>query len=377
MKYVVRLDYASMLFAPGTVGAEQISSLLTDKADCLSWQPLARPDRVDTRTPLNCPSGIFFRPDCGYDLAPHYVAFSGVGCENFRSVLPRLADHMYKSPNTHFKRLDFNFDVLMSKTEWREFLCSVFSHQWDKRRNKLVLLGSGDGSTVYVGSRVSEFYFRIYNKSLEDPDFRGLFFDGSPLIADDDSFIIRYEIEFKFKTRQTRGEDCSFDPSPLFASYYGNPSSLFDMIRSLWLEKAGDVVLPAGFESADFVTDLAVTNLPVWTCNEPISARIREIAQNDDFVQKDFWKKLCFSRRYARYFVYYAFHPEWLQQAIYEAKSKFGFHGSIEVTYVPSSDSDLDCVQCESFYNPVEFADLGSVPDFLFPSSDGFENIKI
>ncbi len=367
MKYVVRLDYASLLFAPGTIDLPRISSALTGDDDLLTWQPHAKPENVDARTPLSCPDGLYFRPDCGYDKAPHYLAISGCACEHFRSTLPALADIAYStSPNTHFKRLDFNFDVRMSKKQWRAYLADVFVHQWDTRRTKIVLMGSGDASTVYVGARASEIYCRVYNKSLEDPDFRGLNPDGSPMIPDDDEYLIRYEIEFKYKTRMVGGRDASYDPSPLFGSYYGDPSALYAEISRVWQEKVDSVVLPAGFETAEFVTDLSVSNLPVWTLDNQIPERKRIIAQNTDFVQKDFWKKLRFSRRFAPYFPYYFCHPEWIADALRLARARFGFQGSVELVYTPPKFDDI---------NDLSFDDLGEIPDFLFPNGEEYENI--
>lgn len=267
MKTVVTLDYATFAFELGSISISKIEDAL---AQCeLNF---AQTSYTSENSPYNSPAGLFYKPNNGAKHSPHSLHVSGHGCELFRSTLPRLAslmqdDHEYG----HFSRLDFCFDVVMSKQRWREFYLGVVSASVDEMNNpekarkvrKIMYQGYGDSTTVYIGRRASSAVFcRIYNKSLQDPEKKLCLASGELLDCPDDSYIIRYELELKFTSRVRAGSRSVYDPSPLFWFYYEDPDKLFDYFRKVWNRYGNETLLPDGWEHMEFVTDLEARRIP-------------------------------------------------------------------------------------------------------------------
>jgi len=83
-------------------------------------------------------------------------------------------------------RLDLACDVCVPLDEWQDFVQKAFN-------TGLHIAGAGDAITVYYGSRISQFYTRVYNKTAEDTRHYP---------ASDGFVVIRFEIEIK----KVRGE---------------------------------------------------------------------------------------------------------------------------------------------------------------------------
>lgn len=93
-------------------------------------------------------------------------------------------------------RLDLAHDVCVPLEDWQEYYKSAFE------AGKYTINGMLDARTVYYGSRHSQFYTRVYNKTASDPKYYP---------APDDYVQIRFEIEI----HRVRGElvlDHTFDP---------------------------------------------------------------------------------------------------------------------------------------------------------------------
>lgn len=261
MKTVVKLDYATFSFEQGSISIPKIEDALA-QCDLL----FAQTSNASEYSPYNSPAGLFFKPNNGAKQSPHSLQVSGYGCELFRSSLPRLASLMLDGHEFgHFSRLDFCFDVVMTKLQWREFYLGVISASVDDMNNpekarkvrKFMYQGYGDSTTVYIGRRRSSAVFcRIYNKSLQDPEQKLCLASGELLACPDDSYIIRYEIEFKFASRVRAGSRSVYDPSPLFWFYYEDPDKLFAYLRQVWNRYGNETLLPDGWEDMEFVTDL-------------------------------------------------------------------------------------------------------------------------
>lgn len=261
MKTVVKLDYATFTFEQGSISISQIEDAL---AQCDLH--FAQIFNASENSPYNSPAGLFFKPNNGAKQSPHSLHVSGRGCELFRPTLPRLASLMQNGHEFgHFSRLDFCFDVVMTKQRWREFYLGVISASVDEMNNpknarkvrKVMYQGYGDSTTVYIGRRTSSAFFcRIYNKSLQDPDKKLCAASGELLECPDDSYIIRYEIEFKFTSRVRSGSRSVYDPSPLFWFYYEDPEKLFSYLRKVWNRYGNETLLPDGWEDMQFVTDI-------------------------------------------------------------------------------------------------------------------------
>lgn len=267
MKTVVKLDYATFAFEQGSISIPKIEGAL---AQCDLH--FAQISNASENSPFNSPAGLFYKPNNGAKQSPHSLQVSGYGCELFRSTLPRLASLMQDGHEFgHFSRLDFCFDVVMSKQRWREFYLGVISASVDEMNNpekarkvrKIMYQGYGDSTTVYIGRRTSSSVFcRIYNKSLQDPENKLCAASGELLDCPDDSYIIRYEVEFKYLSVVRPGRRTVYDPSPLFWFYYEDPENLFAYLRKVWNRYGNETLLPDGWEDMEFVTDLEARCIP-------------------------------------------------------------------------------------------------------------------
>lgn len=265
MKTVVKLDYATFAFEQGSISIPEIEDAL---AQCDLH--FAQTSNASENSPYNSPAGLFYKPNNGAKQCPHSLQVSGHGCELFRSTLPRLASLMQEGHvYGHFSRLDFCFDVVMSKQRWREFYLGVISASVDEMNNpekarkvrKFMYHGYGDETTIYIGRRSSSAAFcRIYNKSLQDPHsiYNGVYNGarGELLSVPDDSYVIRYELELKYTSRVNSSGRTVYDPSPLFWFYYEAPDKLFAYLRKVWNRYGNETLLPDGWEDMEFVTDL-------------------------------------------------------------------------------------------------------------------------
>lgn len=266
MKTVVKLDYATFSFEQGSIFISKIEDAL---AQCDLH--FAQISNASENSPFNSPAGLFYKPNNGSKQTPHSLHVSGHGCELFRSTLPRLASLMQEGHEFgHFSRLDFCFDVVMTKQRWREFYLGVISASVDEMNNperarkvrKFMYQGYGDSTTVYIGRRKSSAVFcRIYNKSLQDPDKKLCVASGELLDCPDDSYIIRYEMELKYLSVVRPGRRSVYDPSPLFWFYYEDPEKLFAHLRKVWNRYGNDSLLPDGWEDMEFVTDIEARNI--------------------------------------------------------------------------------------------------------------------
>lgn len=329
MKTVVKLDYATFAFEQGSISISQIEDAL---AQCdLHFSQISN---ASENSPYMSPAGLFFKPNNGAKQSPHSLQVSGYGCELFRSTLPRLASLMQDGHEFgHFSRLDFCFDIVMTKQRWREFYLGVISASVDdmnypekaRKVRKVMYHGYGDSTTVYIGRRTSSPVFcRIYNKSLQDPEKKLCLASGEFLDCPDDSYIIRYEMELKFTSRVRSGSRSVYDPSSLFWYYYVDPEKLFTYLRKFWNRYGNEILLPDGWENMDFVTDIEA----------------RGINYTDDFLCPlcdDLAKKFSVS-----------IHTE--EQKMSYVVNTFG-HRIIDILFYRPELLFLACCKWEQYYN--------------------------
>lgn len=266
MKTVVKLDYATFAFEQGSISIPKIEDAL---AQCDLH--FAQTSNASDNSPYNSPAGLFYKPNNGAKHSPHSLQVSGHGCELFRSTLPRLASLMQDGHEFgHFSRLDFCFDVVLTKQRWREFYLGVISASVDEMNHpekarkvrKFMYQGYGDETTVYIGRRTSSAVFcRIYNKSLQDPEKKLCVSSGELLDCPDDSYIIRYELELKYTSRVNSSGRTVYDPSPLFWFYYEDPDKLFAYLRKVWYRYGNETLLPDCWEDMEFLTDIEARNI--------------------------------------------------------------------------------------------------------------------
>ena len=329
MKTVVKLDYATFAFEQGSISVSIIEDAL---AQCDLH--FSQTSNASENSPYKSPAGLFFKPNNGAKQSPHSLQVSGHGCELFRPTLPRLASLMQNGHEFgHFSRLDFCFDVVMTKKRWREFYLGVISASVDemnypenaRKVRKVMYQGYGDSTTVYIGRRTSSAVFcRIYNKSLQDSDAKLCVASGEFLDCPDDSYIIRYELELKFTSRVRSGSRSVYDPSPLFWFYYEDPEKLFDYLRKVWNRYGNVSLLPDGWDNIQFVTDIVA----------------RGINYTDDYwhpLSDDLAKKFSVS-----------IHTE--EQKMSYVVNVFG-HRIIDILFYDPELLFLACCKWEQYYN--------------------------
>ena len=245
----IHLDYATFNFDSDTMNQNLVAkALLGDHSDLhCSYKCL------NENSPSVSPFGLSWLNNSGFAPRPHRLQVSGLGCDNFFYVLPNLVSMCNNNGGEcSFSRLDFAFDVIIKRDEWKKFISSAFesSLSSDRVLKKYTLAGSGEAMTVYIGSRTSPRFFRIYNKTLEDKSY--IYKEnGIPKELPDDSCVIRYEVELKRKLWNREGKKVVVDPSPLFYQYYSGDDELAEYIKELWLSFGDDVLLPGGFSDAN------------------------------------------------------------------------------------------------------------------------------
>lgn len=362
--YVIRLDYATFAFTRDSVNLGKIQQCLSCGVD-LRFRQFG----TSEHSPLQSPYGLYYKPECGSIENPHVLQVSGVGCEHFRETLPCLAKVLRDGgEQAHFRRIDLCFDVIMKRSEWRSYLakCFTYSMENQRKRKKFLLQGSGEAMTVYIGSRYSPRYFRVYNKSLQSPSYEFVSPDGTISSVADDQCVIRYEIESLWQSRWLHGEKAYSDPSPLFDWYYSDSEFLSRYVRESWLSFASDFMLPDDFENAEFVTDISVRNLhPLEDIASPYSDVVfANVSARKDCAPYSFDKSLEYAASHYGAYVPYILRDERLLSICRDAaREKFGLDIGFSVYF---HDQALD-----------EFEEL---PDDSFSpwSEDGeFEEIDI
>lgn len=323
--YVIRLDYATFAFTRDSVSLGKIQQCLSGGVD-LGFRQLG----TSERSPLQSPYGLYYKPECGSIENPHVLQVSGVGCEHFRETLPCLAKVMRDGgEQAHFRRIDLCFDVIMKRSLWRSYLakCFTYSMENQRQRKKFLFQGSGEAMTVYIGSRNSPRYFRVYNKSLQSPSYEFVSPDGTISPVADDECVIRYEIESSWKRITRKGQLSIYDPSFLFDWYYSDSDFLSRYVLDSWLSFGSDVMLPYDFENAEFVTDISVRNLhPVENIASPYSDVVfANVSARKDCAPYSFNKSLEYAASHYGCYVPYILRDERLLAICRDAaREKFG-----------------------------------------------------
>lgn len=324
--YVIRLDYATFAFTRDSVNLGKIQQCLSGGVD-LGFRQYG----TFEHSPLQSPYGLYYKPECGSTENPHVLQVSGVGCEHFRETLPCLAKVLRAGGvQAHFRRIDLCFDVIMKRSAWRSYLakCFTYSMENQRQRKKILFQGSGEGMTVYIGSRNSDRFFRVYNKSLQSPSYEFVSFDGTISPVSDDECVIRYEIESSYRNRWRSGQKFVSDPSVLFDWYYSDSDFLSRYVRDSWMSFGSDVMLPDDFENAEFVTDISVRNLhPLEVIASPFADVVISNVSARKFCSPfSFEKSLDYAASHFGCYVPYILRDERLLAiCCAAAREKFGF----------------------------------------------------
>lgn len=348
--YVLHLDYATFAFTRDSVNLGKIQQCLSGGVD-LGFRQFGNSEN----SPFHSPYGLYYKPECGSSENPHVLQVSGVGCEHFRETLPCLAKVLRDGgEQAHFRRIDFCFDVVMKRSEWRSYLAKCFSYSMEnqRQRKKFLLQGSGEAMTVYIGSRNSPRYFRVYNKSLQSPSYEFVSCDGTISPVADDECVIRYEIESSWQSRWLRGQKAYSDPSPLFDWYYSNSGLLSDYVRDSWLSFGSDVMLPDDFENAEFITDICACNLhPIDDIASPYSDVVfANVSARKDCAPYSFEKSLVYAASHYGCYLPYILRDERLLSICRDAaREKFGFDIGFSVYFHDQAINEFEELPDDSY----------------------------
>lgn len=348
--YVLRLDYATFAFTRDSVNLGKIQQCLSGGVD-LGFRQFG----TSENSPLQSPYGLYYKPECGSTENPHVLQVSGVGCEHFRETLPCLAKVLREGgEQAHFRRIDLCFDVIMKRSAWRSYLakCFTYSMENQRQRKKFLLQGSGESMTVYIGSRNSDRYFRVYNKTLQSPSYEFVSPDGTISSVADDEFVIRYEIESSYKNRWRSGQKLVSDPSPLFDWYYSDSDFLSRYVRYSWLSFGSDVMLPDDFENAEFVTDISVRNLhPLVDIASPYSEVVfANVSARKDCAPYSFDKSLEYAASHYGAYVPYILRDERLLSICRDsAREKFGLDIGFSVYFHDQALDEFEELSDDSY----------------------------
>lgn len=348
--YVIRLDYATFSFLRDSVNLGKIQQCLSCGAD-LGFRQFGN----SKNSPLQSPYGLYYKPESGSSENPHILQVTGVGCEHFRESLPCLAKVMRDAgEQAHFRRIDLCFDVIMKRSAWRSYLtkCFTYSMENQRQRKKFLLQGSGEAMTVYIGSRNSDRFFRVYNKTLQSPSYEFVSPDGTISSVSDDECVIRYEIESSYKNRWRSGQKLVSDPSVLFDWYYSDSDFLSRYVRDSWLSFGSDVMLPDDFENVEFVTDISVRNLhPVEDISSPYSDVVfANVTARKDCSPYSFDKSLEYAASHYGCYVPYILRDERLLAICRDsARNKFGLDIEFSVYFHDQSLHEFDELPDDSY----------------------------
>lgn len=280
MKYIVKLDYASFGFTPAAcMSVDKVAEIIAGGAE-LGFRQIGE----SQYSPYHSSAcGLFYKPNTGSIQIPQVLQVSGSGCELFRQTLPALGKTMFDF-NGHFTRLDFCYDVVMTKSEWRDFYFTCMQRSVEDsdvagKRMKRMYQGFGDETTLYIGARKGSRYCRIYNKTLESKGYYvPIGEDGLPIVLNDGDMVIRFELECKYtcsvaKNKKTR----IFDPTSLFFAYYHKDHSrLFDFLRDTWRKYGREDLCLFFEEEPEFMTDIDARKLPIVS-DDIVSPYSREL----------------------------------------------------------------------------------------------------
>lgn len=337
----VRLDYATVNFAPGTMTRAKVGKILLGESD-LCW----RQHGISENSPYSSPLGLKWMENNGYAELPHKLEISGVGCTHFSVMLPDFVN----SAEHRFSRLDFAFDVLIPRSSWRHFICRAFesSLNSERERKRYRLSGEGEAMTIYIGSRRSPKFFRIYNKTLEDSKYQYVE-DSKSIDVPDDMCVIRYEVELKRHNVHSQSDIRIYDPSPAFDWYYGDLDSqnkLCEEIRKMWLSFGDDVLLPDGFADAE----MECLTKTFYFVQQSKDQRLQEVKEKLHDYPRSFEHTLGFLvSRFGKYIPYIVSDPDYMRECHDACRYYFGFVPEYYLEQVkPAGFYDMD----ES--NPVD-----------------------
>lgn len=318
------LDYATFNFAPEAMSWHDVGMKLAGGMP-LKWVKAG----ISHNAPQVSPFGLRWMDNNGYAERPRRLDVSGVGCRKFLLSLPVLRD----KERQHFSRLDFAFDVIMSRSEWVSMIKSAFMSSLDSERQlrKYSLTGTGEAMTLYIGSRKSAKFFRVYNKTLQDKAYTFVDDDGEEVPLPEGYYVIRYEVELKRrKSTSVKYGVSTFDPSPAFDWYYGaveDQQKLVDFVLSLWEKFCPEEYLPDASELAEMkCATYAMAEQKSSFCSIPDQELYRKIRENVHKGEQTFSHTMQYVlEKFGKYVPYMLADASMRQQIFDDCAKAFGF----------------------------------------------------
>jgi hypothetical protein len=201
--------YSATVYANPTLLIGRLLEALTDAGHAVTLAEGRRVANYAQNALLLAPSGhrILSVPSGGRNVHP-FVDCKGAHSGLIADTLRRFFDH---SPT----RLDSAYD-LRGPNVWDE-LCRLCK-QFEAEGRKLDFVGADRdnpdrGTTIYVGSRKSQAYLRVYQKGLQIAEEMGLAGDDIP---DELRHWVRVELEYKPDKRPARMKAAGLSPVELW-----------------------------------------------------------------------------------------------------------------------------------------------------------------
>lgn len=378
MRVSYHLDYCSLTYPAGALMPDDIGKDLIGDPDIgfkMVGGSLENPW-------LQSPMGVFYKHNNGSKERPISVQVQGAGCSHFEALLPLLM-----RDGAWITRLDFCFDVLMSNADWKRFVSKAFIYSLDREDGtkksviKFTILGDGLKSTIYVGSRSSGKYFRVYNKTTQNPLYKAYDADGLEIEVPDGYSLIRYEVELHPQDGHSGMSDLT-DLSPILDNYLMLDPE-FDLQHRLikyWSKISDFVVLPDGFSDFEFV--------PARLQSQYVSANVSSddvLSKNKNFVQLQkriqidkhayphtFDTKLWYMvTHYGAYVPWILRDPHLLRMCYFLCKEKFGYDQQFYVEPMEILNYDLDELEPPDEYIPEVWVQ-DSFDDNIFGKEDKY-----
>lgn len=312
MKVPLIIDYCTLNVPENSFTVKSLSEYLIDED--MKFKPVGKSKEPNMYT---SPFGVTFQVNGGYNKE-QVIRFSGTGCENF----PYSIGKLHREYNARVSRIDLTFDSDITVDDWRNYLSEVFQQYMNSdRKAKVYTLITGnkkDAATINIGSRRSPFFFRIYNKTLEE---------GKE--AENDKYKIRFECELKRFTRTRNGEKEIYDPTHQYELYWKDIKALSTKVKSYWESYAPDFILPYCWEEIEFDYPEQIKNFV------DMKVTVKEHIQRETVLRniRDFDRVLRYIvKNYGQYLPFIIDDNLLLRKCIEACKEKRGISFDIDVT---------------------------------------------
>lgn len=243
--YMLRMDYC-------TIGMDEQTGNVVDVTTALTgcqpddWKNIYDSQNDDKMIYNSKLGGLRWQENSGYAKKPRQLELKGTSFDALPTTISSWLPDMLKK-DINVSRVDFAIDLIVVKREWTRFVDDFMDYKDRECQDKMsgkrrpAFLPSTDvryggaATTLYVGTRKSCKFYRTYNKSLQNPNYRPIDRDGRFVDVPDDCFVIRAELQLNRKTLHIGDTKYEFSVAELAKSYAdGNLQYCGDWVLNQW-----------------------------------------------------------------------------------------------------------------------------------------------